>query len=98
MSATPPQQFESGDTIFAASELYNDGSIPDLPDDALIARQGTRGVVINVGHIEEQPNKELYLVRFENDDLTLGPPIGCWPNEITGVSDDIKQVTDDIEQ
>ena len=87
MSAKHPQQLEPGDTIFAASELLNDGSIPDLPDNALVAKQGTRGVIINVGHVEEQPNKELYLVRFENDDLTLGPPIGCWPNEIVAAED-----------
>jgi len=87
MATNIAQQFESGDVVFAVSELYNDGSIPGLADDAIVARQGTRGVIITIGHIEEQPNRELYLVRFENDDLSLGPPIGCWPEEITGVGD-----------
>jgi nitrogen fixation protein NifZ len=74
-----------GDTVYATQELRNDGSIPKLPEQELIAEQGTRGVLINVGHLEEQPDKVLYLVRFENSDLTLGPAIGCWPNEIRAI-------------
>lgn len=75
-------KLEPGDTIYAAQELRNDGSIPELPENELIAKEGTRGVLINVGHVEEQPNLTLYLVRFENQDLSLGPPVGCWPEEI----------------
>jgi nitrogen fixation protein NifZ len=72
-----------GDTVFAAQELRNDGSIPGLADNELIAHCGTRGVLINIGHLEEQPDATLYLVRFENQDLSLGPAIGCWPDEIS---------------
>jgi nitrogen fixation protein NifZ len=77
---------EPGDTVYAAQELRNDGSIPDLPENQLIAEEGTRGVLINVGHFEEQPNVTLYLVRFENQDLSLGPPVGCWAEEIRSMS------------
>lgn len=77
------QTLEPGDTVYAAQELRNDGSIPGLPENELIAASGTRGVLINIGHVEEQPDVTLYLVRFENEDLTLGPPVGCWPDEIT---------------
>ena len=76
------QTLEPGDTVYAAQELRNDGSIPGLPENELIAASGTRGVLINIGHFEEQPDATLYLVRFENADLTLGPPVGCWPDEI----------------
>jgi nitrogen fixation protein NifZ len=72
-----------GDTVYAAHEIRNDGSIPGLPENELIAQSGARGVIINIGHLEEQPDTTLYLVRFENQDLTLGPSIGCWPDEIT---------------
>ena len=88
------QTLEPGDTIYAAQDLRNDGSIPDLPDNELIAKTGTRGVLVNIGHFEEQPNVTLYLVRFENSDLTLGPPIGCWPEEIRSINsaqDDVNQ-------
>jgi nitrogen fixation protein NifZ len=77
--------FEPGDTVYATQELRNDGSIPDLPANELIAKEGTRGVLINVGHFEEQPNLTLYLVRFEHSDLSLGPPVGCWPEEIRSI-------------
>ena len=76
---------EPGDTVYAAQELRNDGSVPGLQENDLIATSGTRGVIINIGHLEDQPDLTLYLVRFENQDLTLGPPVGCWPNEITAV-------------
>ena len=77
--------FEPGDTVYAARELRNDGSIPNLPVNELIAKAGTRGVLVNIGHLEEQPDLTLYLVRFENQDLNLGPPVGCWPEEIKAI-------------
>lgn len=83
------ETLEPGDTVYATQELRNDGSIPDLPENELIAASGTRGVLVNVGHFEEQPDITLYLVRFENADLSLGPPVGCWPEEISPL--DIKE-------
>ena len=79
------KSLEPGDTVYATQELRNDCSIPDLPEQELIALQGTRGVLVNIGHLEEQPDKALYLVRFENPDLSLGPPVGCWPEEIRAI-------------
>lgn len=75
-------QLNPGDTVFAAADIFNDGGIPDLPEDALIAKAGTRGVIVNIGHLEENPGRELFLVRFEGEDLVLGPPTGCWPEEL----------------
>lgn len=77
------EQLNPGDAVYAASHIYNDGSIPDLPDDTLIAEPGTRGVLIETGHLEEQPERKVYLVRFEDSELNLGPPTGCWPEELT---------------
>lgn len=82
------QTLEPGDTVYAAQELRNDGSIPDLPNNELLAKMGTRGVLVNIGHLEEQPDLTLYLVRFENADLSLGPPVGCWPDEITSIDNE----------
>ena len=79
-------EYQSGDIIFATSEIRNDGSIPDLPEQALIAEKGARGVVINQGKLEEFPQRQLYLVRFEDQEKELGLPIGVWPEEITQVS------------
>lgn len=79
------ETLEPGDTVYATQELRNDGSIPGVPENELIAASGTRGVLVNIGHFEEQPDVTLYLVRFENEDLTLGPPVGCWPDEIRAI-------------
>ncbi|MBK1722171.1 nitrogen fixation protein NifZ [Thiocystis violacea] len=75
-------QLSPGDMVFAAKDIFNDGGIPDIAQDALIAKAGTRGVIVNIGHLEENPDKELYLVRFEGADLVLGPPTGCWEDEL----------------
>ncbi len=69
--------YQPGDIVFSIGEIRNDGTLPDLDDDALIAVDGARGVVINEGHLEEFPDKTLYLVRFEGENEILGPPRGC---------------------
>ncbi len=76
-------QLSPGDLVYAATQISNDGGIPDLAEDAVIAAAGTRGVILNIGHLEEDPERPLYLVRFEGPDLVLGPPTGCWGEELT---------------
>jgi nitrogen fixation protein NifZ len=83
-------KYDMGDMVFAATNLYNDelaedGSslLPDIEPNALIAPTGTRGVVVNVGHVAELPEQDIYLVRFETGpDKVLGLPIGCMPEEL----------------
>lgn len=83
-----------GDMVFAALDLYNEAleetgesGIPGVAPDALLAAAGTRGVVVNVGHAQEMPDEEIYLVRFETEaDGTLGEPIGCLTDELTGLN------------
>lgn len=77
------ENLQPGDMVFAATDIYNDGSLPDLPQDTRFASTGTRGVLINTGHLEEQPSKVLFLVRFEDANNELGPPVGCWPDELS---------------
>ncbi|MEW8659717.1 MAG: nitrogen fixation protein NifZ [Candidatus Thiodiazotropha endolucinida] len=76
------QDLQPGDVVFAASHIYNDGGIPDVPQDELLAEPGTRGVIVETGHLEEAPERTVYLVRFEDRELNLGPPTGCWPEEL----------------
>lgn len=77
------QGFTIGSEVRAATDIHNDGSLPELAEGALIAPSGTRGVVVRVGHLEENPEQALYLVRFADADDELGPPTGCWPSEIS---------------
>lgn len=74
---------QPGDTVYAASHIYNDGGIPGIQEDALVAKTGTRGVIIETGHLEEAPERMVFLVRFEDSELNLGPATGCWPEELT---------------
>jgi nitrogen fixation protein NifZ len=78
-----PIQYDIGEMVFAAEVLFNDGHIPELPEDALLAAPGTRGVVVMFGYAEADPQQEIYLVRFEGNDDVLGPPVGCLPEELT---------------
>ena len=77
------EELQAGDMIYAANDIYNDGSIPDVAKGELIAASGCRGVLINVGHIEEDEEQSVYLVRFENKSGELMLPVGCWPQELT---------------
>jgi len=77
------EQLQPGDMIYAATEVLNDGSLPDMDDGALIASTGCRGVLINTGHLEEDESKSIYLVRFEDAAGELQPPVGCWPEELS---------------
>ncbi|TAJ82228.1 MAG: nitrogen fixation protein NifZ [Gallionellaceae bacterium] len=87
-------RFQMGDMVFAALNLYNEAleetgesGIPGVAPDALLAAEGTRGVVVNVGHAQEMPDEEIYLVRFEMDAAgTLGEPVGCLTDELTGLN------------
>ncbi|ALG67414.1 nitrogen fixation protein NifZ [Beggiatoa leptomitoformis] len=75
---------QMGDIVYAAVDIHNDdeGGIPVLEAGELIATAGTRGVVVNIGHAEEDPKQKLLLVRFELPDSSLGAPTGCLPEEI----------------
>lgn len=77
-------QYEIGDLVFAANDIVNDGGMPGVDDEGMIATAGTKGVVVQFGHTELDPNQEIYLVRFENGpDDTLGDPVGVLPEELT---------------
>ncbi len=85
-------RFQMGDMVFAAQDLYNEALeetgesvIPGVAAGALLAVAGTRGVVVNVGHAQEMPTEEIYLVRFEQDaEGRLAEPIGCLADELRG--------------
>jgi nitrogen fixation protein NifZ len=87
-------KFQMGDMVFAAQDLFNEAleesgesAIPGIAPDALLVATGARGVVVNVGHAQEMPNEEIYLVRFEIDaEGMLAEPIGCLADELSEVA------------
>lgn len=77
-----PEELAPGDVVYAASHIYNDGGIPNIDQQALLAAPGSRGVIVETGHLEDAPQRRVFLVRFEDDELNLGPPTGCWAEEL----------------
>jgi nitrogen fixation protein NifZ len=49
--------------VRAAVDLYNDGSLPDIPEDLLLVAAGGPGEIVQVGHHGEA-NVPIYMVDF----------------------------------
>jgi nitrogen fixation protein NifZ len=73
---------EIGDMVYAAHSIIDDGSIPDSSEGEVLAQAGARGVITLIGHLEEQPERMVFLVRFEDENLNLSEPIGCWEEDL----------------
>ncbi|KAF0166455.1 MAG: nitrogen fixation protein NifZ [Rhodocyclaceae bacterium] len=81
-----PEAYAIGEIVYCRELLINDGGIPGVAADAVLATPGRRGVVVNAGHAEFDPEQAIYLVRFEGESgnlADLGPPVGCLPEELT---------------
>lgn len=73
----------NGDAIYAAVRIVNDGSVPHADDNEVFAEVGAMGMLINTGHLEENPNEELFLVSFQLPSGELGPPVTCLEHELS---------------
>lgn len=82
------EEFDIGEIVFARGAIVNDGGIPDIAPDALLASPGRRGVVVKYGHVEAAKEVEIYLIRFEDETGNLGPPVGCLAEELTQDADE----------
>ncbi|MDD1650743.1 MAG: nitrogen fixation protein NifZ [Methylococcaceae bacterium] len=76
------ESIAEGDVVYAATAIYNDGGLEDVAENALLAAAGTRGVLVRKGHLEEDETCSVFLVRFEDAERNLGPPIGCYAEEL----------------
>jgi nitrogen fixation protein NifZ len=56
-------RYRWGQEVLAATDLYNDGTVPDAEEDQLLVVQGGPGEIVQVGHHAEA-NLPLYLVDF----------------------------------
>jgi len=84
------EDLDLGDVVYAANTIIDDGSIPDGVEGEILAEAGTRGVITMIGHVEEEPSRSVFLVRFEDKYMNLGKPIGCW---IEDLAMEPKQIT-----
>ena len=80
----PYLTLKPGDSIISTHNIVNDGSFPQALEDEVLVPEGSRGVIIDQGHLQDDESKIVYLVKFETieDKAVLGPPIGCWPEDI----------------
>jgi nitrogen fixation protein NifZ len=76
------EDLDIGDVVYAAKTITDDGSIPNGSEGEILAEAGARGVITLIGHVEEEPNRSVFLVRFEDKDMNLSNPIGCWLEEL----------------
>lgn len=76
------EDLDLGDVVYAAHTIVDDGSMPDSEEGEVLAVEGTRGVIVMKGHVEEDPALTVFLVRFEDQELNLGRPIGCWTEDL----------------
>jgi nitrogen fixation protein NifZ len=74
-------RYKAGDVVLTRIDIYNDGGVPDADAGVLLARAGTRAVIVRVGVARR--GQRMYLVRFEGLDKTLGPTVGCLEDELT---------------
>lgn len=56
-------KFQWGQSVVAAEDLYNDGSLPDVPQDLLLVVAGGPGEIVQIGHHAEA-NVPVYMVDF----------------------------------
>jgi nitrogen fixation protein NifZ len=70
-------RFQWGQRVTATLDLYNDGSYPDRPPQALLVRAGDAGEIVQVGTHTES-NTPVYLVEFNEHHV-----VGCLEEEIS---------------
>jgi nitrogen fixation protein NifZ len=56
-------KYRWGQPVVATTDLYNDGSLPDAEDDALLVAAGGPGEVVRTGH-HRDVDAPIYLVDF----------------------------------
>lgn len=76
------EDLDLGDMVYAAHAIVDDGSMPEAQEGDVLAEAGSRGVIVMKGHAEEEPTRTVFLVRFEDKELNLGNPIGCWVEDL----------------
>jgi nitrogen fixation protein NifZ len=62
--------------VQARVDLFNDGSYPDQPAEALLVSAGSAGEVVQVG-MHEETSTPVYMVEF-----VAGRVVGCLEEEI----------------
>jgi len=84
MQANEPR-FEWGQQVQAAVDLFNDGTFPEQPDDALLVRSGEAGEIVQVGRHTDS-GAVVYMVEFKPAKI-----VGCIEPELIPLQESISQ-------
>jgi nitrogen fixation protein NifZ len=76
MINTNVPRYEWGQHVQAAAGLFNDGSYPDQPAEALLVQIGEAGDVVQVGHHTDS-GTVVYMVEFARNQV-----VGCFEHEL----------------
>jgi nitrogen fixation protein NifZ len=69
--------YEWGQRVRAVADLYNDGSYPGVPENAILVAGGELGEIVQVG-AHTDSNTPIYLVEFRENVV-----VGCFEEEIS---------------
>ncbi|MCG6204779.1 nitrogen fixation protein NifZ [Rhodopseudomonas sp. HC1] len=72
-------KYQWGQPVRAQVDLFNDGSFPDQPEEALLVKSGDTGEIVRIG-LHEESNQPVYLVEFAEHRV-----IGCLEHEIAAL-------------
>ena len=74
-------KYQWGQRVTALIDLVNDGSYPDVPEDALLVARGTPGEIVQIGYHEEA-NLPVYMVEFATAKADKARVVGVMEEEI----------------
>ncbi len=75
-------KYQWGQRVSAQVEIFNDGTYPEVDEEALLVASGTEGEIVQIGHHEEA-NIPIYMVEFGAQSLGNRPcVIGVLEEEI----------------
>ena len=75
-------RYEWGQRVLAAANLFNDGSFPEQPPEALLVPSGAAGEVVQVGRHTDSGTL-VYMVEF-----ALNRVVGCFEHELAPAQPD----------
>lgn len=69
-------KFQWGQPVKTLVDLVNDGSYPEVPEEALLVASGSQGEIVQTG-MHEESNTPVYIVEFPD-----GKVVGCLEEEL----------------
>lgn len=76
------EDFSIGDVVYAASTICDRSPLPYGREGCVVAKAGSKGIITLIGHVPAQPERSVFLVRFEDERKNLSNPVGCWLDDL----------------